>query len=350
MYPSKKDNYYGIFVKNCIDGINEYISTDKIVISGKKRGYLKLITYILFYTKILFVSFSKKYDIVYVHYFPFASIPLLIFNFFRPHTKIVLNAHGGDVLPTGRLAKLLISVSQSLVAKASLIVVPSKFFHQKIQDVYKTINCEIFISPSAGVNKKFFNALTENVNINEIFTIGYVSRIDYNKGWDVFIRAIEFLNHETVFKFKAIMVGGGEEVSACLALIKNSKLENIISYVGGKSQDELFLFYNQLDVFIFPTLLNESLGLVGIEAMASKVPVIASHIGGITDYLIDGINGYFFKAGDYKDLACKIKKYFILPEEDKKKIKENSLMTAMKYEANHINVTLVHKLFELLNT
>jgi glycosyltransferase involved in cell wall biosynthesis len=192
--------------------------------------------------------------------------------------------------------------------------------------------------------------MKENVKINEIFTIGYVSRIDYNKGWDVFIRAIAFLKQEAIFEFKAIMVGGGEEVSACLALIKRNKLENIISYVGGKSQDELFLFYNKLDVFIFPTLLNESLGLVGIEAMASKVPVIASHIGGITDYLINDINGYFFKVGDYKDLAYKIKKYFILIEEDKTRMKENSLMTAMKYDANHINTMLVRKLFELLNT
>ena len=45
-------------------------------------------------------------------------------------------------------------------------------------------------------------------------------------------------------------------------------------------------------VFIFPSLWSETLGIVGIEAMARGVPVVASDVGGVREWLYDGKNGY----------------------------------------------------------
>lgn len=52
-----------------------------------------------------------------------------------------------------------------------------------------------------------------------------------------------------------------------------------------------------MDLFVFPTQLEESLGLVGLEAMACGVPVIGSCIGGLTDYIEEGTNGFFSSRG-----------------------------------------------------
>ena len=73
------------------------------------------------------------------------------------------------------------------------------------------------------------------------------------------------------------------------------------------SQDELLDIYNSLEVFIFPTYRkSESLGLVGLEAMACERFLIASKNYGPTDYIIDNKNGFMFKPKNEIDLKNKI--------------------------------------------
>jgi glycosyltransferase involved in cell wall biosynthesis len=53
---------------------------------------------------------------------------------------------------------------------------------------------------------------------------------------------------------------------------------------------------------------------VGIEAMAHEKPVIAFDVGGISDWLKDGVNGFLVRPGDHQELAEKIK--FLLDKPD----------------------------------
>ncbi len=51
--------------------------------------------------------------------------------------------------------------------------------------------------------------------------------------------------------------------------------------------------YRAADAFIFPST-TETFGLVALEAMACRVPVIAARTGGVLDTVVDGVNGLFF--------------------------------------------------------
>jgi glycosyltransferase involved in cell wall biosynthesis len=62
----------------------------------------------------------------------------------------------------------------------------------------------------------------------------------------------------------------------------------------------------KIDVGIVPSIWEEVFGLVGIEFISARIPVIASNIGGIREWLKDGINGYLVKAGDSDDLCSKM--------------------------------------------
>jgi glycosyltransferase involved in cell wall biosynthesis len=57
--------------------------------------------------------------------------------------------------------------------------------------------------------------------------------------------------------------------------------------------DDLVAAYRSADAFIFPST-TETFGLVALEAMACRVPVIAAHSGGVVDTVVDGVNGLFF--------------------------------------------------------
>jgi glycosyltransferase involved in cell wall biosynthesis len=65
------------------------------------------------------------------------------------------------------------------------------------------------------------------------------------------------------------------------------------SFPGYLKGDDLIAAYRSADAFIFPST-TETFGLVALEAMACRLPVIAARAGGVLDIVSDGINGFFF--------------------------------------------------------
>jgi UDP-glucose:(heptosyl)LPS alpha-1,3-glucosyltransferase len=73
-------------------------------------------------------------------------------------------------------------------------------------------------------------------------------------------------------------------------------------------QRNLETLYPAADAFVFPTA-YETFSLVCMEAMASGVPVFATRVGGIENYLEDGVNGYAILQ-DAKSLADAVESAF----------------------------------------
>ena len=86
--------------------------------------------------------------------------------------------------------------------------------------------------------------------------------------------------------------------------------------IGCKSSCKLLLNKERLlsDVFIFPSH-KESLGLVGVEALACGVPVVSTNAGGLPEVNEEGVTGYLCEVGDYKSMADK--SLLILKDEEK---------------------------------
>jgi glycosyltransferase involved in cell wall biosynthesis len=88
---------------------------------------------------------------------------------------------------------------------------------------------------------------------------------------------------------------------------------------------------------VFPTVRKgESLGLVGLEAMACGAPVIGSQIGGLKDYIIDGKNGLFFEPKNVDELASQLQAFINLPEDVKQQMSQQALQTANRYTVDVI--------------
>lgn len=68
-------------------------------------------------------------------------------------------------------------------------------------------------------------------------------------------------------------------------------------------QDEIWKFWEAIDIAVVPSTLPEPFGMVAIEAMSVKKPVIAANHGGLTEIVLHGETGYLFKPGDEQDLA-----------------------------------------------
>lgn len=341
MYPgNEKDQDRGVFVKNFISSIQEVdnsISFSKIVIKGRKYGIDQIIAYLIFYLKIIYRSIFCKYDLIYVHFITYSSLPLLFLLPFK-RFKLILNIHGSDFIVKSNVDRLILNLIKPLIKHSSLIVVPSNIYKNQVSKKFNLLPDKIFVYASGGINTSIF--FPQNTNLNEEFVVGMVSRISPQKGWDIFLEAMRQLKEESII-FRTIVVGGGAEENDFVKLKEKYELKNI-EFKGFKPQKELPYYFNQMSVMIFPTLrLQESLGLVGLEAMSCGVPVIGSRIGGLQDYLSERYNGFLFEPGNYKQLAQKIKDFYHLDVEKKKEIQKNAISTAKKYDSYHVTKQLI---------
>jgi glycosyltransferase involved in cell wall biosynthesis len=348
MYPSEKDVHYGIFVSNFVEELSSdtRFKVSKVVIAGKTVSkFHKLWKYLNFYIKISVQMVFGNFDLVYVHQITHA-IPAVKISQIIKSNKLCFNIHGEDLLTQSKLSEKLLNVAESLLVKANMIIVPSIYFKNVLISRIPLISTDkIFVSPSGGVNLKIFKPNRQNVKKQNLFTIGYVSRIDRGKGWKTFLHAVEIL--KVNYAIKALIVGGGEEQNHLFETIIQCGLNNYVEYKGSIEQTKLPDIYAQIDIFVFPTELKESLGLVGLEAMACGIPVIGSKIGGLTDYIIDKYNGFFFEPGNSNELTNCIKKYMYLSDLEKNQMKKNAVETAKNYDAIMIAKTMNDKLFSL---
>lgn len=346
MYPSKEDVTYGTFVYNFMAGLKRHESNHrihKILIKGRSKSKIKkLLKYISFYSKmILYLSFCN-YDIIYVHTITYPTIVLSLVNKIKKLT-IVFNIHGIDLLPSKTLTKRLKQLCYPLILNCKALVVPSNYYKRLALESFPGLNEDkVIISPSGGIDKTFFCHKLRR--LNSVPCIGFISRIDEAKGWRTFLSALEILKSNK-YEFKAIIGGKGND-SALIAEIQNKGLKECTTYIGPVSHSDMPTIYKTFDVFIFPSESDsESLGLVGLEAMANSIPVIGSDIGGIKTYLIDSYNGYIFHRKNPKDLANKIIKLLSLSENDLNYIQENAYNTAIPYESDRVLTSLFQKIF-----
>jgi len=89
------------------------------------------------------------------------------------------------------------------------------------------------------------------------------------------------------------------------ALSKELKINNLVIFLGKRSQDSLPYYYSAAQVVVVPSH-YESFGMVALEAMACGTPVVASQVGGLAYLVQDGVTGYVVPNGDPQVMADRL--------------------------------------------
>lgn len=329
MFPTQTNPGYGVFVKNICDGLeeNDVHTIYYAVIKGKSSRRAKLATYIRFYWRII-SNYFKQYDVCYVHYPTHAALLLSLLNKIKKK-PIVFNFHGEDLLYDNHSCYMsfLGHMSDRMTGQTTFVVVPSEYYRDIVLARGLISNDRIVISPSGGINDDLF-FYKGGKNKKNYYHLGFVGRLERDKGVLDFIEACVALNKQ--FGIKATIIGYGPLNEIVLESTKNYSFFTVIL---GVTQDKLPDYYRSFDLFYFPSSREaESLGLVGIEAMACGTPVIGSNIGGIKSFVNHGVNGYLLSLDDLTGDMIKYTNEFIkLADCKKENMINNAVMTARKY-------------------
>lgn len=144
------------------------------------------------------------------------------------------------------------------------------------------------------------------------YTITFVGRLVPVKGIETLIEAFYKLSQKRN-DLSLLIVGDGYLKEKLEKYVLDKNIKNIF-FLGFIEQDILPKIYAISDIFVLPSL-NEPWGAVVCEAMSAKLPLILSDkVGAGKDMLIEGKNGYYFKAGDSNSLYDSLEKILSAPQ------------------------------------
>jgi len=167
---------------------------------------------------------------------------------------------------------------------------------------------EVHLLPNS-IDVKIFKPITkknlkEKLGLQNRRVLLYIGRMHKEKGLKYLIEAFEIIKR-TYPDSVLVLVGKGPDKENIMFQAKRLGLREGILLIEYFPHDRLFELYNLCDVLVLPSLV-EPFGMVLIEAMACGQPVVGSNVGGISDIIDDGENGFLVEPRRSDQLAEKI--------------------------------------------
>jgi glycosyltransferase involved in cell wall biosynthesis len=179
----------------------------------------------------------------------------------------------------------------------------------------------------------------KTVRFNHLVHFIFVGWLVREKGICELLEAIGSLKSR--YRFRCTIVGGGTLEGNVRQNIEDSGWEDIV-VLGWKSGDEVRALLETADVFVLPSH-AEGFPNALLEAMAKGLPAICSDTGGISDSLIDGVNGFLIPPRAGRRLAQAMERYLLDPE----LIGRHSQSTLRILRMNHDWESNCRKLFSI---
>jgi phosphatidylinositol alpha-mannosyltransferase len=187
---------------------------------------------------------------------------------------------------------------------------------------FRELDGKIAVSPPAGryVGRYFpgfYNIIPNGIDIerfadprleplpefdDEQITILYVGRAEKRKGLSHLLRAFGIVNARDP-NTRLVVVGPDSIGKRRFQASMERAGRRGISFVDFVSHEELPRYYRSADIFCSPATGHESQGYVLLEAMSSKVAIVASNIDGYASVITDEVEGLLVRPSDPMALA-----------------------------------------------
>ena len=313
LFPNKTNSYYkGVFVKEQLKYLKDYfceitdispiprsfgLEKEDRVCKNYQFGNVKVFFPRYFHlpieyfrkrlgdsqykaTNALIEKEKTEFDLIHAHFvWPSGYVAAKLKEKYK--VPLVVTAHGFDIYDVPFRNTILKKKVEYTLNSADYIITVSNSNLKYINKL--NIKTSVEIIPN-GFNKKLFYPMDSRkcrellelpLNKKIILTVGNLVEV---KGHKYLIRAIKEILKQRK-DIMCIIIGSGGLKGELNELIKRLGLEAHIRLVGAKPHEEIPLWMNACDVFVFPSL-KESFGIVQIEALACGKPIVATYNGG----------------------------------------------------------------------
>ncbi|MBI5449075.1 glycosyltransferase family 4 protein [Candidatus Gottesmanbacteria bacterium] len=247
-----------------------------------------------------------KPDIIHVHHaFPLAWAAARIKDTLG--INFIVTIHGSE-LPTLERDKRYVQRTSDAMYRARRIIPNSGwtrdwflrifkgYFHEKCRVIPGGVNIDKFIFSENG-----YKAVDKELGLQGKPVVLFAGKLTKYKGVEYLVGAAKKIHGEVV------ILGDGPERVKLQEKAKQMGLTNV-HWVGhlGAGIKKLVPYYSRSDVFVAPSVWDEPLGLVILEAMACMTPVVVTRKGGIPLAVKDGLNGFFVRPRNSREIVEKV--------------------------------------------
>ena len=226
------------------------------------------------------------------------------------------------------LYKILVRPWYRLVfKKADEVTVISRYLGSRARAV--DVWAPITVIPN-GVDLTFFTPASRKKKRDEIILFT-TSRLVEKNGNEHVIRALPLLPGNVIFW----LVGHGPLESELKELARSLGVEKRVIFFGHPGHEAIRDKMHEADIFVRPSL-SEGLGISFLEAMAAKVPLVATMVGGIPDFLTPDVTGVACLPKDPVSVAAAIQKLIDNPELAHRVAENAYLLAHDRYDWNKI--------------
>lgn len=198
----------------------------------------------------------------------------------------------------------------------------------------------------SGINLTKFTPMDKTIESDKIRFLT-IARLIWDKGIGYYIDAIKLLKKKYPYaEFQILGEMGVNNPAAISEEIVNRWIEEgLITYLGTSSDVKEQI--RNCDVMVLPSIYREGVPRTLIEGAALGKPIITTDNVGCRDTVDDGFNGFICNVKDSDDLAKKIEKFIILPEEERHQMGLNSRIKAEKEFDEEI---VIKKYFDIIKS
>jgi glycosyltransferase involved in cell wall biosynthesis len=254
------------------------------------------------------LSFKTKYDLVHSHFaIPSGPSGCILAMFLKiPH---VLSVYGGDIYDPSKsysphkhpILKLIV---KKVLNQATLVIPESKDIGDKVKSIYftKTDIHRIplgFMPPLVSPSSRKELGLSED----KIYAIS-VSRLIPRKAYPDLLKAFSIVE---MHDLELLIIGDGPEEPKLKGLCAQLGITDRVHFIGYVNDDMKYKYLRASDFFVLSSL-HEGYGIVFQEAMYSGLPVVATNVGGQTDFLREGRNSLLTPPQEPQALAASLEK------------------------------------------
>ena len=247
-------------------------------------------------------------DLLHVHYaIPHSVSALLARQMLAARGRrlpFVTTLHGTDITLVG-LDRSYLPITRYAIQESDGVTSISQYLKDKtlqdfdvtrgIEVVPNFVNCDVYThikDEAARAEARRRLALPDEAILMHLSNFRPVKRVvDVVK---VFAQVVEEM------PARLVLVGDGPERSAAEWLARDLRIHEKIHFMG--KQERVNELLPLADLLLMPSEL-ESFGLAALEAMACKVPSIATRVGGVPELIEDGVTGLLFAVGDVGAMA-----------------------------------------------
>jgi glycosyltransferase involved in cell wall biosynthesis len=247
-----------------------------------------------------------SYDVVHTHlsHDLWWLVPAMRLS--ASHAKLFLTKHvASGIKKTDPLHRFLYGRLQGIFAI-------SNYIKESVVNTCPVPESEVHVVPP-GISLDEFNpdlfdknAIRKELGFSEnSILVGMVGRMSPGKGHEEFIRAAQKIAMESELNIRFIVIGGAsygenEYESQIKSLVSELKLDSAVQLTGFRK--DVARMMSVLDILAFPSH-EESFGMTLTEAMAMRLPVVASGNAGVLDIVVDNESGVLVPPKNYQALA-----------------------------------------------